>query len=161
MDDEVHGQTTNEDDPEVPDAINVGLSQLLSRAPNSPLAKHNAAFKHLQHPHQMTPVTKPPSPSLGFQVHFQRDKSFLQCHHHLPLHLSHQEHLCHLLEVRDAVDNTESLVESELQQMMDYINRGVVDETLQDVALDMDIVNLDAESEPGSSGVDSDSEYVD
>ncbi|KAJ3532193.1 hypothetical protein NMY22_g7845 [Coprinellus aureogranulatus] len=59
------GRVIKYEDAQVPDVVDVGLSQLSSLLPTSPLAEYNAAFKRLQKRRQMTPVTKPPSPVLN------------------------------------------------------------------------------------------------
>ena len=69
-------------------------------------------------------------------------------------------------EAQEDDPTVEPMLQGELQQMMDDIRDGVVDETLRreslrDVALDMDIVDSDEETESESSGVNSDLEYVD
>ncbi|KAJ3516532.1 hypothetical protein NMY22_g14184 [Coprinellus aureogranulatus] len=62
----VPGRVTGEDDPPVKDAISVGIAQLSSSSPNSPLAEYNAAFQRLQKRRRMTAVTAEPEATLTF-----------------------------------------------------------------------------------------------
>lgn len=150
----VPGRMTNEDDPEVPNVINVGSSQLCSLAPNSPLAEYNAAFKRLQKRRKMTPVTKPPSPTLNsteipatlgdriFPSSPSPSSPSSSTRSSTPSPRASAPPLstgsptigelaAEIEEARNDVDTAEPLLQGELRQMMDDLDHGVADETLR------------------------------
>lgn len=65
---QVPGRIIKYEDAEVEDVIDVGMSQLASLSPTSPLAEYNAAFRRLQKRRQMAPITKPPSPTFNLNA---------------------------------------------------------------------------------------------